>query len=51
MKGSGQSDKDLCNQTMYKGSGEGRGAAEEGWKGKVKYQSSRSAKVTFVVMP
>lgn len=34
MKGSGQSDKDPWNQMMYKGSGEGRGAAVEGWKGK-----------------
>lgn len=34
MKGSGQSDEDPWNQTMYKGGGEGRGAAVEGWKDK-----------------
>lgn len=34
MKGSGQSEKDPWNQMVYKGGGEGRGAAVEGWKDK-----------------
>ena len=32
MKNERQSGKDPWNQMMYKGSGEGKGAAAEGWK-------------------